>query len=101
MNDIIHTEPQEQLRTLCRNLLQRQENIREFRRLLAMYPTNCDDFTEPAQATEIREKLNQCVRTWTGEPFAGFTVAQVQMWRAIVVEGRINIGPTTWGDGHC
>jgi hypothetical protein len=101
MDAVIHTEPQEELRSLCRNLLSRQENVFEFQRLLARYPGNCDEFNEPAEATEIREKLNRCVREWTGEPFPGFTVAQVQMWRAIVVDHRLNIAPALSFEGNC
>lgn len=101
MDAIIHTEPQDQLRTICRNLLIRQENVSEFQRLLAKYPTNCDEFTEPAEATAIRERLNQCVRDWTQAPFAGFTIAQVQMWRAIVVDRRLNLMPALSFDGTC
>jgi hypothetical protein len=101
MDAVIHTEPQEQLRSICRNLLTRQENVFEFQRLLSKYPTNCDESSEPAEATAIREKLGQCVRDWTGEPFAGFTVAQMQMWRAIVVEKRLNIALGLNFGGSC
>lgn len=101
MDAVLHTEPQEQLRSLCRNLLNRQENASEFQRLLAKYPSNCDEFNEPAEAAAIREKLSQCVRDWTGEPFAGFTIAQVQMWRAIVVDKRLNIAPSLGFAGNC
>ncbi len=101
MDAIIHTEPQEQLRTICRNLLNRQENVYEFQRLLAKYPTNCDEFNEPEEAKAVRENLNQCVRDWTGEPFAGFTVSQVQMWRAIVVDKRLGIAPALGFAGSC
>jgi hypothetical protein len=101
MDAIIHTEPQEQLKSICRNLLNRQENVFEFQRLLAKYPSNCDEFDEPAEATAVREKLGQCVREWTGEAFAGFTVAQMQMWRAIVVDRRLDVAPALSFDGSC
>jgi hypothetical protein len=93
MDAVIHTEPQEQLRSICRNMLNRQENICEFQRLLADYPADCDESDEPAEALVIRDKLSQSVREWTGEAFSGFTIAQVQMWRAIVVDNRLNIAP--------
>ena len=101
MDAIIHTEPQEQLKSICRNLLNRQENVFEFQRLLSKYPNNCDEFDEPAEAAAIRAKLGQCVREWTGEPFAGFTVSQMQMWRAIVVDRRLNVAPALSFDGSC
>ncbi len=88
---VIHTEPQERIRSLCRYLVNRQDNVLEFQRLLARYPDNCDDLSEPEDAKAIRDKLGQCVCKWTGEPFRGFSVAQVQMWRAIVVEKRLNL----------
>jgi hypothetical protein len=99
MDATIHTEPQAHLGSLCRSLISKQENIHEFKWLLSQYPPNCDDDAEPPHAARVRERLDQCVRSWTGQPFSGFTVAQVQMWRAIVLDGRVNIAQSTWNEG--
>jgi hypothetical protein len=98
MDTTIHTEPQAHLRSLCRSLITKQENIYEFKRLLSLYPPDCDDDTEPPDAARVREGLDQCVRNWTGQPFSGFTVAQVQMWRTIVLDGRMNIARSLWSE---
>jgi hypothetical protein len=89
MDTILHTEPQNQIRSLYQSLVSRRENIDEFKRLLTLYPPDCDQNTEPPAACHVRGQLAQCVRDWTGQPFDGFTVAQVQMWRAIVIDRRI------------
>jgi hypothetical protein len=101
MDTTIHTEPQTRLRSLCRSLVSRQENVHEFKRLLSQYPPDCTEDSEPPSAAQIREKLGQCVRAWTGQPFDGFTVAQMQMWRAIVADGRMNIAQSLWNEGNC
>jgi hypothetical protein len=101
MDTLIHTEPQARLRSLCRALVSKPENIYEFKRLLGQYPPDCHDDTEPPDAAKVREQLGQCVRAWTGQPFEGFTVAQVQMWRAIVLEGRMNIAQSLWSERNC
>lgn len=92
MENVIYTDPQEQLCSLYRSLLNRQENLDEFRELLSQYPPSSDD-AEPIDATEVREKLNQRVREWTGKPFGGLSAAQMHMWRAIVVERRLALSP--------
>jgi hypothetical protein len=101
MDTTIHTEPQARLRSLCRSLISKQENVQEFKRLLDQYPADCNEDTEPASAAQVREQLGACVRAWTGQPFEGFTVAQVQMWRAVVLDGRMNIAQSLWSEGTC
>jgi hypothetical protein len=98
METVLHTDPQEQLCSLYRALLNRQENLDEFRQLLSQYPPVDDDDTEPLSASEVRERLNQRIRQWTGRPFGGFTAAQMHMWRAIVVERRIALHP--WNESR-
>ena len=97
MDTKLHTEPQEQIRSLFQTLVSRQENVDQFRLLLSQYPPNCEEGTEPPAAIEARLKLDQCVRDWTRQPFDGFTVAQIQMWRAIVIDRRIAV-PLSWSD---
>jgi len=98
MDKILHTEPREQLRSLYRSLVGRPEHLDEFRQLLSEYPSGEDDYTtEPVSAAEVREKLCQRIRDWTGGPFGGFTEAQMLMWRAIVIERRLALS-SPWTD---
>ncbi len=69
METVLHTDPHEQLCSLYRSLLNRQENLDEFRELLSQYPPVAEDDTEPLSASEVRERLNQRIRQWTGRPF--------------------------------
>jgi len=97
MEKILHTEPRDQLRSLYRSFVKRQENLDEFRQLLSEYPPVEDDCaTELPSATEVRERLCQRIREWTGEPFGGFSAAQMQMWRSIVIDRRLALSP--WND---
>lgn len=98
METVLHTDPHEQLCSLYRALLNRQEHLDEFRHLLSEYPPVAEDDTEPLSASEVRERLNQRIRQWTGRPFAGFSAAQMHMWRAIVVERRIALQP--WNESR-
>jgi hypothetical protein len=95
MDPVLHTDPQEQLCSLYKSLLRRQQNLDEFRQLLAQYPPlrGDDGEEEPLVAAEVREKLNQRIRDWTGQPFGGLSVSQMHMWRAIVVERRVALPP--------
>ncbi|HJX64065.1 MAG TPA: hypothetical protein VJ860_08940 [Polyangia bacterium] len=98
METVLHTEPQEQLRSLYKSLLKRQEHLDEFRQLLSQYPpvADDDDYTEPLAATEVRERLSQRIREWTGQPFGGLSASQMHMWRAIVIDRRIAL--SAWGN---
>jgi hypothetical protein len=96
MDTVLHTEPQEQLRSLYKSLLNRQENLDEFRQLLSQYPPVADHDDEPLAATEVRERLSQRIREWTGQPFGGLSASQMHMWRAIVIDRRMALVP--WGN---
>ncbi|MBN2577164.1 MAG: hypothetical protein JXP73_21565 [Deltaproteobacteria bacterium] len=96
-----HTDPHAQLRTLYVSLLTRQERFDEFKQLLSMYPAEAGEGeTEPAAAAEVRRKLNERIRDWTGTPFAGLSSSQIQMWRAIVVDERINVALSPWKESN-
>jgi hypothetical protein len=94
-------DPHAQLRALYRSLLEKQENFDEFKQLLALYPpaTSGED-QEPEAAAEIREKLNQRILAWIGEPFDGLSVMQVLQWRAIIVEERFNVVLSPWKESN-
>jgi len=98
-----HLDPHTELRSLYMSLLTRQENFDEFKQLLSMYPAvPSEDEAEPPAAAEVRQKLNQRIREWTGLPFSGgLSSSQIQMWRAIVVEDRINIALSPWRESNC
>jgi hypothetical protein len=106
MDPALHTDPQEQLHSLCKSLVKRQQNLGEFKQLLSQYPPirNDDDSDEePLVATEVRERLNQRIREWTGQPFGGLSATQMHMWRAIVVDRRMPLPPwreSNSGDGN-
>jgi hypothetical protein len=94
-------DPHVQLRTLYMSLLTSQEHFDEFKHLLALYPSATgEDETEPTAAAEVRSKLNERIREWTGLPFSGLSSAQVQMWRAIVVEERFNVALSPWKESN-
>ncbi len=102
MQSAQHLDPHAQLRTLYMSLLTRQENFDEFKELLALYPTEevGEDDTEVPAAVEVRTRLNQRIREWTGMPFQGLSSSQIRMWRAIVVEERINIALSPWKESN-
>jgi hypothetical protein len=96
-----HLDPHAELRSLYMSLLARQENFDEFKQLLSMYPpVPSEDETEPAAAAEVRCKLNERIRAWTGMPFSGLSSSQIQMWRAIVVEERMNVALSPWKESN-
>jgi hypothetical protein len=97
-----HLDPHTELRSLYMSLLTRQENFDEFKQLLAMYPAvPSEDEAEPPAAVEVRQKLNERIRAWTGMAFSGLSSSQIQMWRAIVVEERINVALSPWKESNC
>jgi hypothetical protein len=101
METASHIDPHAQLRTLYMSLLTRQERFDEFKQLLSMYPPAAEGGeTEPAAAADVRNKLNERIREWTGTPFSGLSSAQIQMWRAIVVEERINVALSPWKESN-
>jgi hypothetical protein len=97
-----HLGPHAELRSLYMSLLTRQENFDEFKDLLSKYPAiPSEGETESAAAAQVRQTLNERIRTWTGAPFSGLSSAQVQMWRAIVVEERMNVALSPWKESNC
>ena len=96
-----HLDPHAELRSLYMSLLTQQENFDEFKELLSKYPAvPSEGETESAAAAEVRQELNNRIRAWTGQPFSGLSSAQVQMWRAIVVEERMNVALSPWKESN-
>jgi hypothetical protein len=92
------SESHEQLRALYQALLFNQDCFDEFKRLLVLYELDSievDD--EPPDASAVRERLNDRIRSWVGGPFVSLSVGQVLQWRAIIVEERFNIAGS-WGE---
>jgi hypothetical protein len=96
-----HVDPHAQLRALYTSLLTHQEHFDEFKQLLALYDVAPDTMdTEPASASEVRNRLNDRIREWIGQRFDGLSVAQVLQWRAIVVEERFNVSLSPWKESN-
>lgn len=93
-------DPHLQLRRLYISLLEEQTRFDEFKHLLALYPTNDTGDEESAAAREIRTKLNSRIRSWLLDDFDGLSVAQVLLWRSIVVEERINVALSPWKESN-
>jgi hypothetical protein len=85
------SESHDQLRSLYQALLFNQDCFDEFKRLLVLYELEPDDIEdEPADATAVRERLNDRIRGWVGGNFEALSAEQVLQWRAIIVEERFN-----------
>ncbi len=93
-------DPQKQLRTLYRQLLEREDQYHEFKQLLALYPTDVADGGESTEARRIRDQLNASVREWIGGRFDGLSVMQMLLWRSIIVEERFNIALAPWKEAN-
>ncbi len=97
-----NVDPHTFLRALYVSLLTHQGHFDEFKQLLALYeakPEVCEE--EPAKAAEVREQLNETIRCWVGDRrFAGLSAAQVLLWRAIVVEDRLNVSLSPWKESN-
>src|SRR5690242_6685562 len=94
-------DPHAQLRSLYQSLLSNQDQFDEFKRLLALYqvaPTQLD--AEPAEALEVRDRLNSRIREWVGGRFDGLSASQALQWRAIVVEERFNVALSPWKESN-
>jgi hypothetical protein len=93
-----HFESHEQLRALYHALLSSQECFDEFKHLLQLYGVDSqhNDGVEPADATAVRQHLNDRIRTWIGGGFDGLTATQTLEWRAIIVEERFNASVSPW-----
>jgi hypothetical protein len=101
MNAALNQDPHTQLRVLYTQLLTSQEHFDEFKQLLAAYPRiPTEAETEPAEAAAVRSELNDRIREWTQMPFSGLSAAQVQMWRAIIVDERFNIALSPWREAN-
>lgn len=95
------TDPHAQLRALYLSLLTRQEHFDEFKQMLALYdvsPELLDE--EPAEAADLRSRLNARISQWIGGRFDGLSAAQVLQWRAIVVEDRFNVSLSPWKESN-
>jgi hypothetical protein len=93
-------DPHLQLRRLYISLLEEQNRFDEFKQLLALYPVEDAGDQEGETAQEIRGKLNERIRGWLAGDFDGLSVAQVMLWRSIVVEERINIALSPWKEAN-
>ena len=101
MRTTSHLDPHAELRSLYMSLLTRQENFDEFKELLSRYPAvPSEGENESTAAAHVRQTLNERIRAWTGALFAGFSFSQVQMWRAIVVEERMNVALSPWKESN-
>lgn len=88
----------DQLRELYLSLLLNQENFDEFKQMLACYPQLEGDL-ETSEAAEIRAALNERLSEWVDD-FRGLSAKQVLLWRAIVVEERINVTLSPWKESN-
>jgi hypothetical protein len=94
-------DPHSQLRALYQALLSSQDYFDEFKRMLQLYsvdPQHIDE--EPAEAAAIRQRLNDRIRNWVGEQFAGLSATQMLQWRVIVVEERFNVSLSPWKESN-
>jgi hypothetical protein len=94
-------DPHSQLRALYQALLSSQDYFDEFKRMLQLYsfdPNQTDE--EPSEASVIRQRLNDRIRSWVGNQFAGLTATQLLQWRAIVVEERFNVSLSPWKESN-
>ena len=92
-------DPHAQLRRLYISLLQDQARFDEFKQLLAMYPAQTEEVESP-EARSIRDRLNARISQWLDGGFDDLSVTQVALWRAIVVEERINVALSPWKESN-
>jgi hypothetical protein len=101
MSTTLPVDPHAQLRSLYMSLLSHQERFDEFKRLLALYDVKPEQLdAEPLEAADVRERLNERIRTWIGGRFDGLSAAQALQWRAIVVEERFNVSLSPWKESN-
>ena len=93
-------DPHAQLRALYKSLLEREERFHEFKQLLSLYPSGSAEAGEQAEATAVREQLNQRIREWVGGRFEGLSAMQLLLWRSIVVEERFNVALSPWKEAN-
>lgn len=100
MHTATSVDPHAQLRALYISLLQNQDHFDEFKQLLALYVVSPDADEEPEDASLVRARLNDRIRSWIGGFFDGLSAAQVLQWRAIVVEERFNVCLSPWKESN-
>lgn len=101
MNAHLHADPHAHIRSLYRSLLDRQDRFDEFKQLLAMYPQIADDAEEePEEAAQVRALLNARIREWTGRPLARLSATEMRLWRAMLVDHRVNIAVSPWKEAN-
>ena len=94
-------DPHAQLRALYQALLSNQDCFDELKRLLALYEFDPDgDDEESNDASTIRMKLNERIRSWVGASFEGLSANQTLQWRAIIVEERFNVSLSPWKESN-
>jgi hypothetical protein len=93
------SDPHTQLRRLYISLLQDQARFDEFKQLLATYPAQVEDVESP-EARNVRDRLNARIGQWLDGGFDDLSVTQVALWRAIVVEERINVALSPWKESN-
>ncbi len=94
-------DPHTQLRALYQSLLTDHARFDEFKRMLALYDVNEDARAEePEEAAVIRERLNDRIREWLGGSFDGMDAQQTRLWKAILVENRINVALSPWKESN-
>jgi hypothetical protein len=94
-------DPHAQVRALYISLCTHQEHFDEFKQLLALYNVAPEVMeSEPADAVQVRSRLNERIRSWIGGRFDGLSAVQVLQWRAIVVEERFNVSLSPWKESN-
>jgi hypothetical protein len=91
------SDSQRQVRRLYVSLLEEQSRFDEFKYLLARYPAEELQTVETDRARESRETLNRRIREWLLGDFQGLSVAQLLLWRSIIVDERIPPS-AQWGE---
>jgi hypothetical protein len=101
MNVVPKVDPHTQVRALYGALLEREDRFHEFKRALALYDLKADQIeNEPPEALQLRERLNDRIRTWLPVPFDGISAVQMLQWRAIIVEERFNVSVSPWKESN-
>lgn len=98
-NPKVGSDPHSQLRRLYMSLLQDQARFDEFKQLLATYPAQTEE-VESSEARAVRDRLNFRINQWLDGGFDDLSVTQVTLWRAIVVEERINVALSPWKESN-
>ena len=101
MNASVQLDPHAHLQSLYMSLLTRQERFDEFKHLLSLYPDIPEAAdTEPEEAREVREALNERIAEWTGRPLARLSATEMRIWRGVLVDQRVNIAISPWKEAN-